>query len=216
MEELKKFKASEGWIRNFKQRFKISRRKVNSKTKIFATDIQPKVLAFFKEINEMKRTNPMTIFINLDETGIFFEMTGDYTLDLSSLKKTRIRTCSLEKERCTVIPIVASDGYVFPPIIIYKTHSKYHQDTDDYIKTKLHRTMVNKLNQLDAIVSANKKAWNNSKVMIKLIIPFIKKTINARYKERAKDIVLVMDNCSPHVNDHTINKLVRESIFNML
>jgi len=76
---------------------------------------------YLDTIQETLKDNPDTIFINLDETACFFEMSGDYCLDISSSKKTWVRTCGKDKERCTVIPIIASNGHLFPPIIIFKT-----------------------------------------------------------------------------------------------
>ena len=57
-------------------------------------------------------------------------MKGDYCENFSSSKKTRVRTCGKDKERCTVIPVIASNGYLFPPIIIFKTQSKYYQNDE--------------------------------------------------------------------------------------
>jgi hypothetical protein len=216
LQELKKFKGSDGWIRNFKNRYKISRRKINSKTKILASSVTPKVEAFFQEVEEIKRQNPETVFLNLDESGIFFEMTGDYSLDLSSSKKTRIRTCGMSKQRCTVIPIMGSDGFLFPPIIIFKTASEKNQNKEAYMRQQLHRTIINKLDERGALVLGNKKAWNNSSAMLTTIIPFIKKIIAQRYKDKAKNIVLVMDNFSGHINNYIINKLVRLGIIHDL
>ena len=213
IKELRDFKASDGWCRNFKKRYKISRRKINTKTKITVTEIKPLVQDFFGQIQQLRIENPDIIFLNLDETAIFFEMSGSHTLDVSSAKRTMIRTTGNDKQRITVIPIIASDGYLFPPIIIYKTTSKYYQNHENYIKGLLHNIIVNKLNQCSALVFGNSKAWNNTTAMVKKIIPFMSRIIHERYGEKAKDVMLLMDNFSGHINDKVINKLNKESKF---
>ena len=56
----------------------------------------------------------------MDETPVFFDMVPEKSLVQKGQKSVRIRTFGSEKKHATVVLTVAADGFILPPMIIFR------------------------------------------------------------------------------------------------
>ena len=79
----KDFKASLGWIRNWRRRFNIVyRAKTHSQT-LISSDHGEKINSFIKELSELiekNKYNPRVI-VNMDETPVYYDLPSKWTLE---------------------------------------------------------------------------------------------------------------------------------------
>jgi hypothetical protein len=64
------------------------------------------------------------IFLNLDQTPVFYDMSGRYTYEEVGAKEIAIRKTTGDKMRLTFMLCVSSDGQRYPPYVIIKSKSK--------------------------------------------------------------------------------------------
>ena len=57
---------------------------------------------------------------NMDETAIWADMPGEYTVELKGVKSVPILTTGHEKKRITVCLAALADGCKLPPLIVLK------------------------------------------------------------------------------------------------
>ena len=171
--------------------------------------MQPLIQDYFEVITEKNKDSP--IYINFDEIGTFFECSESYTLDIEGRHVVGVRSTGQDKKRFTFIPIVTSDGKFLPPVLIFKTMSKHHQNEENYFRNLLSSVVNDKIDKHKALLFANENAWCTSHAMRKRIIPHLKKSIRENYGGDRK-IVLVFDNFSGHITDSVLNKLNHEGI----
>jgi sugar-specific transcriptional regulator TrmB len=196
--KLKDFKASNGWIEKFKRRFSIVRRQTTTTTSEDLLDIKKAVDQFYLDLDRELHEKKLTLLVNMDEVGIFFDMESNSTLDIKGKKIVSVYASSKSKQRVTVCLIVTSKGHTLPPVIIVKSESRY-QNTQYFPKAEEVADLVEKTN---ACIVHNRRAWNNTDVMTKFIIPHINKHLPK--KERA---LLLLDNCSSHINPETLTSM---------
>ena len=56
----------------------------------------------------------------MDETPVFFDMVPEKSLVQKSQKSVTIRTSGSEKRHVTVVLTVAADGFILPPMVIFR------------------------------------------------------------------------------------------------
>ena len=56
----------------------------------------------------------------MDETRVFFDMVSEKLLVQKGQKSVTIRTSGSEKRHVTVVLTVAADGFILPPMIIFR------------------------------------------------------------------------------------------------
>ena len=56
----------------------------------------------------------------MNETPVFFDMVPEKSLVQKGQKSVTIRTSGSEKRRVTVVLTVAADGFMLPPMIIFR------------------------------------------------------------------------------------------------
>ena len=120
-QRLSNFTASNGWLTRFLQRNKFSLRRRTTVSQHVPEDCSEKVVAFLKHtwktIDENEIT-PSEIYC-MDETPIWLESAGNYTVDSIGKKDVPIKFCGFEKFKLTVILMTAkADGTKLPPYIV--------------------------------------------------------------------------------------------------
>ncbi|EXX75300.1 hypothetical protein RirG_042970 [Rhizophagus irregularis DAOM 197198w] len=119
---INEFKTSNRWISAFMKRHNLSwrrRTKVSQKLPSQTNEL----LKNFQEFVTRLRTEKlfeMSNILNMDETPVWFDMTGNFTIDNRGEKTIHIRGTGNEKNRFTVVLTVSADGTKFPPICIFK------------------------------------------------------------------------------------------------
>lgn len=73
------------------------------------------VLNYYRMNNEDHK-----ILANYDEVGVNFDMSSDYTYELSGQREVAIQSHSQNKLKFTVSFCILSNGYKYPPLIIFK------------------------------------------------------------------------------------------------
>jgi DDE superfamily endonuclease/Tc5 transposase DNA-binding domain len=127
--EIKKLKIdckfSNGWIRGFKKRYHIVRRKGGSKiVRTGDCDIS-KIISFIKLINAKINSKKYYSIINIDETGLYYDSSINFTLDVKGTKRIEIKTTVREKQRVTlVLGIDLLNNIKMKPLIILKGKTK--------------------------------------------------------------------------------------------
>jgi len=75
---------------------------------------------YFKDLqNKLDTVDPLCIY-NMDEIGIFFELTNDFTIEVKGKRCIGNITYGKSKERVTVMLTASSDGRLLPPLFIFK------------------------------------------------------------------------------------------------
>jgi hypothetical protein len=75
-----------------------------------------------EQLDEKKNKNSC-IFINMDQTPIFFDMAGKYTFEQIYKKQVTVKKTKGDKMRVTFMLSVTSDGILLPPYIIVKSNN---------------------------------------------------------------------------------------------
>ena len=137
------FKTSSRWIFAFMKRYNLSRRRRTNISQKLPSQTS-EVLKNFQEFIIRLRTEKLfelSNILNMDETPVWFDMAGNFTIDHRGEKTIQIRGTGNEKNRFTVVLTVAAgkncstiffsfcftnpiictiDGTKFPPICIFK------------------------------------------------------------------------------------------------
>lgn len=168
------FKASNGWLSSFRNRYKISWNQMNSNSsEVNSINVQKwksKISEFVKDYD------PMDIY-NCDETGLFFRAVPNETL---KLKKEKCKNGKLSNERLTVLLCVNMIGDFEKPIVIGKSAKPRCFNNLD-------------MSKLPVIWNANKKTWMTSRIMENWLLQF-----NNRLLGENRKIILFLDNASCH------------------
>ena len=64
--------------------------------------------------------NSFDRLINVDETPLYMEMPSQKTIELKGTKDIEVTTFGGEKERISLILVIAGNGGKLPPILIFK------------------------------------------------------------------------------------------------
>jgi hypothetical protein len=187
------FGCSNGYIHKFKNRLKISRRRVSSLAKKPYSEQKVKLENFFKDFDHEISDN-IALLVNFDETAVFFEFEVTHTLTLANNKTVSVYSSGKNKQRMTAIGAVASNGFKFPLIIILKTQSVDNNNEEiDFATARLSKNLQNYVRSTQSLILQNHKAWNNAYLMKTFIMPHIYK-----YLPKRRKALFVMDNCSAH------------------
>ena len=63
---------------------------------------------------------PLPLIGNMDDTPVFFDMVPEKSLVQEGQKSVTIRTSRSELRHVTVVLTVAADGFILPPMIIFR------------------------------------------------------------------------------------------------
>ncbi|KAL4467955.1 hypothetical protein ABPG72_021736 [Tetrahymena utriculariae] len=177
------FQASNGWFENFSKRWKISYRKQTHILTTLSLDIYLKIETFLKEVYsyriEQTKQGKSLIMVNFDEIPVYFDMTNDRTFDFERNKSIEIAKSTGTKQRLTAIVGVSSLGYIFPPLLIFKSNQKqkiFNQYEDQSIATH------------------NKNGWSTREVYL----AYMESVLSNIQLESETQIVLFHDKFSGH------------------
>lgn len=216
-EKLSTMVFANGWIDRFKKRYSIRRRKVSTWSKKLASAIRKEVEKFYPNFDEVMIQNQIKHVLNIDESAVFFEMNQNSTLDVAGQKVTGIFSTGANKQRCTLLIGILSDGKSgssLPPIIILKNSNAPKTGrifTFSNITKKQDKESIQMIKNLVAqkklLLLENKSGWNNAYLMTNYIISFLASSLTPEVKERT---LLLLDNCSSHTEETVFNELSKK------
>jgi hypothetical protein len=121
-EDLPDFKASPGWVSKFLTRWGFCLRRSTTTGQLLPVDADSKLLSFWKYIASTKTTwniNDANIG-NMDETAVWVDMPGNYTVEMVGRKSVPIKTTGKDYHRFTVVLCAMADGRKLKPFVIFK------------------------------------------------------------------------------------------------
>ncbi|XP_057658528.1 tigger transposable element-derived protein 4-like [Diorhabda carinulata] len=168
------FKASNGWLRNFKDRNDILMKAVcGEKAVVDMSKAEEWMQTTLQE--KIKEVEPRNIF-NVDETALFYECTPNKTF---AFKGEDCSSGKLSKLRVTVLVGANVDGSEKLPLLVIGKSANPRCFKN--VKTK------------PCEYQANKKAWMTQDIFENWLLKLDKKF----YREKRK-VLMFVDNCSAH------------------
>ncbi|XP_062582039.1 tigger transposable element-derived protein 4-like [Saccostrea cucullata] len=169
------FKASNGWLENFKSRQGITFKRVCGEEK--SVDTQSDDMSVWQEKLKLLLTRypPQDIY-NADETGIFFRLLPDKTLEF---KDVDCHGGKKNKERLTAMVCANMDGTDKLPFLV--------------IGKSANPRCFKNVQSLPVKYNANKKAWMTGDIFTTWV-----KQLDKKMKKKKRKIALVIDNCPAH------------------
>jgi hypothetical protein len=180
-------KFSNGWLRNFKKRYKLVSRRGGSKL-IRENDCElVTIKSFLVRVNKKINSNQYSSILNLDESGVYYDSKISHTLDVKGTKRVEIRTTGREKQRATTLMGIDKLKKIhMKPLIIFKGKTN---------------KCIEKIPESDKYILAyQENAWCNEDIFIEFISQL---PINTK-------ILLIYDNFSAHVTDK-VKKFMKET-----
>jgi hypothetical protein len=180
------FKASKGWLYNFKKRHHIRWRRITSLSRKYSNmQLEEYQKEYSREIISLK--NRLHIreeeTYNLDETPLWFDTPGKFTCDFVGANSVAVETTGHAKDRITLVLCISWKGEKLPPLVIFKSRSKKHpiikKFTDNY------GTIIYYCGQ--------KKATNTAQIMVAWI-----EHVFAKRDNPSRRSILTMDNVKFH------------------
>lgn len=170
------FKASNGWLESWKNRYGIRQFKVSGEK----ADVDMKTVDDYKsKLPEIFRDYKPCDRFNADELGCYFRALPDKTLATKQDDCSGIKT---SKERITVLLTCSQTGEKLMPLVIGK-----------YGKPRCFKRTEN--NDLSSIqYEFNKKAWMTSIIFTEWL-----KKLNSMMRRENRKIMLFVDNATSHV-----------------
>lgn len=170
------FKASCGWLRKFLRRHNLSFRRATHVGQKKESVLSDKANHFLRFVIRMRQRHhyKMTHIGNMDETPIWMDMPGDYTIETVGTKTIDMKTTGHEKFRITVILGAMADGTKKKPLVILKG-------------VRPPKNIPNGL-----LVHMHQKAWANEEIILYWLR-------NVWGKDNQKRRLLVWDAFSAHI-----------------
>jgi hypothetical protein len=116
------FKASCSWLRRFMKRHNITFRRATHVAQKPETLLNDKMQGFLKFVIAMRRRNnyDLSAIGNMDETPVWIDMPGEYTLEVKGTKTISMASTGHEKTRITVCLAAMADGTKLAPLVLLK------------------------------------------------------------------------------------------------
>ena len=73
-----------------------------------------------EKVARIRVLNQSSVFVNMDQTGIWYNMAPRSTVDHRGSLSVAVKTGGNESNRVTVALCVCSDGFKLPPFVVYK------------------------------------------------------------------------------------------------
>jgi len=168
------FKASNGWLDNWKRKYEIKFYKVCGESNdVSKTEVEK----FKSKLPELLSSTAQSDIFNCDETGLFFRALPDRSL---SSKSDACKGGKLAKERLTVMLACSATGEKLKPLVIGKSS-----------KPRCFKNV--KIESLPCKWEANKKAWMTGEIFKNWV-----NDINKTMKKKKRHITLFLDNATSH------------------
>ena len=86
------------------------------------SQLESNISSFYFECGKFLqiRKYPFLLIGNMGETPVFFDMVPERSLVSTCRKSVTIPTSGLEKRHVTVVLTVAANGFILPPILIFR------------------------------------------------------------------------------------------------
>ncbi|CAG8751711.1 644_t:CDS:1, partial [Acaulospora morrowiae] len=116
------FKASSTWLKRFLHRNGLTLRHKTKISQQLPKDLEEKLLNFQRYIIRLRQDKnfPLSHIANMDETPVWFDMSGNLTVEEIGKKTVHVRTTGNDKNRFTVVLTCFADGQKHPPTVIFK------------------------------------------------------------------------------------------------
>jgi hypothetical protein len=111
----KDFKTSDRWLSAFIKRYKLSWRRRTKISQKLPEQTQESLNNFYKFVTELriKKSYELCNIFNMDETPVWFDMAGNFTVDQKGTKTVHIRSTGNENNRFTVVLTCAAGKVYF-------------------------------------------------------------------------------------------------------
>ena len=113
-----------GSMWRLKERHSFSVRKKSTQNQYKPDDLVSKCQRFVLYVKKLFKNNQFSKVVAMDETPLFSDNMGNYTLDVKGAKQVRMKTTGNEKKFQTLVLSVCSDGTKNKPCIIFKGKGK--------------------------------------------------------------------------------------------
>ena len=116
------FKASNGWYDRFMVRYNLSNRRQTHMSQKKEEELSQKQQDFLRFIIKLRKSKKYDLseIGNMDETPIWLDMPGNYTIDPKGTKTVTIATTGHEKTRFTIKLAAFADGTKLKPLVLFK------------------------------------------------------------------------------------------------
>ena len=120
IKELKDMAFSDDWLRQFKKRRHVERRKITTNITKGLSYYKAKLPKWFSNFDKIIAEKNVSTIWNFDETSVLFADCPETTLEIGGKRHIGLASGSNNKLRCTVVLFVNNFGEKMPPIIIIK------------------------------------------------------------------------------------------------
>jgi hypothetical protein len=128
--------------------------------------------------------------VNMDETNLYFDMTGSVTLEPIGSKTVSV-SCSGSTQRCTVMLAVTKDGQKLPPLIVF-TAKPDRRVAQEFKKNKEYPSTC--------VYEVQERAWVDQRVFL----IWVEKVWKPFTANRAKSY-LIMDDSPVHITSSCVH-----------
>lgn len=121
-ENMANFQASDGFIRKWKSRFSIVRRRRTNLAHNFPHELQNKMREFRQNIRDARLACAIDSenIVNMDQTMCWFDMPSAYTNETRGANNVRLKTTGCTKKGFTVALACSATGHKLPAMVIFK------------------------------------------------------------------------------------------------
>jgi len=111
----KNFKTSHRWLIAFMRRYKLSLRRRTRISQKLPSETQSLLDKFHQFVNRLRleKSYEFENILNMDETPVWFDMAGNFTINPKGEKTVHIRATGNEKNRFTVVLTCAAGKYTY-------------------------------------------------------------------------------------------------------
>lgn len=182
------FKASCGWLRRFRRRHKLVFRRSTHIAQKLPEDLAEKTQDFLKRVIKARKLHQFELseIANMDETPLWVDMPGNYTMETVGTKSVMLKSTGHEKSRFTVMLAALADGTKLPPLVLFKGVRRPQQ-----IPTNIHVLMT-------------PKAYANEEVVLHWL-----RNIWRQNRPVARKRLMIWDAFSGHITP-TIRQAIRD------
>lgn len=175
------------WAYRFLARNRLSIRRISRKTSIEDEELQSRMNQFLTTIGRIRSANPDTVFINMDQTAVYYNSCPTTTVDFIGAVAVQASTSDQESQRVTSALTITSNGQKLRPFIVFKGRP------NGRISRELSSAVVRHSDAVCCVVQP--RAWFDEDVMLtwieKVLVPFIQ-------SRDICNICLVLDSFSCH------------------
>ena len=116
------FKASDGWYDKFMKRYNLAQRRQTHMSQKKEEELSEKMSNFLRFVIKLRKSKgyELSEIGNMDETPIWMDMPGNYTIEPRGTKTVSLVTTGHEKTRFTVKLAAMADGTKLKPLVLFK------------------------------------------------------------------------------------------------